>query len=286
MHDVSPATTPRALTIAGSDSGAGAGIQADLKTFAALGVYGLTAITAVTAQNTLGVYAMLELPVALIEAQIDAVLEDIGADVLKTGMLGSSAVIEVVARRISAWGLCAVVDPVMHAKDGAALLQPEALATLLSTLLPLAEVLTPNLPEAEALLGQPIETLEDMRAAAYALCAWGPRHVVIKGGHRAAQPIDIYCDGERCVELSAERIHTCQTHGTGCTFASALAAFLAHGWPVERAVAGAKVYVTEAMRHAPGLGRGHGPLEHFWRQRPGALIQNWQSGEHVDGFLT
>ena len=270
----SPAALPRVLTVAGSDSGAGAGIQADLKTFAALGVYGLTAITAVTAQNTLGVRAVMELPVAFIEVQIDAVLEDIGADILKTGMLTSAAIIEAVAGRIQAWKLRAVVDPVMRAKDGAALLQPEALSALRSTLLPLAEVVTPNLPETEALLGQPIETLEDMRAAARALHALGPRHVIIKGGHLAAQPIDIYSDGARCVELRAERLQTRHTHGTGCTFAAALAAFLARGWSVEEAAASAKTYVTKAIRYAPGLGHGHGPLEHFWQYQLRDLDRN------------
>lgn len=275
---VSPTTMRRALTIAGSDSGAGAGIQADLKTFAALGVYGMSAMTAVTAQNTLGVRAVMALPVALIEGQIDAVLEDIGADVLKVGMLPNSAVIEAVAGRIQAWGLRAVIDPVMHAKDGAALLPPAALAALRSTLLPIAEVLTPNLPEAEALLGRSIKTFEEMKLAARALHDLGARHVVLKGGHRAGPPTDIYYGGERWIELSASRAQTRHTHGTGCTFAAALAALLAHGWPVERAVAGAKTYVTEAIRHAPGLGRGHGPLEHFWQYRQRELEQS-EEGE-------
>lgn len=276
----SPALLPRVLSIAGSDAGAGAGIQADLKTCAALGVYGLTAITAVTAQNTLGVRAVLALPVELIEAQIDAVLEDIGADVIKTGMLPNAAVIEAVAGRIRAWGARTVVDPVMNAKDGAALLAPAALTSLRATLLPLAEIITPNLPEAEALLGRSIETLEEMRTAARDLRTLGPRHVVLKGGHRAGEPIDIYFDGERCIELSAQRVQTRHTHGTGCTFATSLAALLARGWSVERAVAGAKTYVTEAIRQAPGLGRGHGPLEHFWRYRR-EMASREEHGERV-----
>ncbi len=273
-----PTAMRRVLTIAGSDSGAGAGIQADLKTFAALGVYGLSAITAVTAQNTLGVRAAMALPVALIEGQIDAVLEDIGADVLKVGMLPNSAVIEAVAGRIQAWGLRAVIDPVMNAKDGAALLQPASLAALRATLLPLAEILTPNLPEAETLLGRSIKTLEEMKLAASALHALGARHVVLKGGHRAGQPIDIYYDGERWIELNEQRVQTRHTHGTGCTFAAALAALLAHGWSVEQAVAGAKTYVTQAIQRAPGLGRGHGPLEHFWLYKQGVLEQS-EEGE-------
>lgn len=267
MSKISSPSMPRVLSIAGSDSGAGAGIQADLKTFAALGVYGLTAITTVTAQNTLGVRAVLELPVALIAEQIDATMEDIGADIIKTGVLSSSAIIAAVAERIRAWGVRTVVDPVMQAKGGASLLRSDALETLRSTLLPLAEVVTPNLPEAEILVGERIETLEEMRAAARALHALGPRHVIVKGGHLAADPVDLYFDGERFLELHAVRLPTRHTHGTGCTFASALAAFLARGLPVFQAVSEAKAYVTEAIRHAPGLGHGHGPLEHFWQYR-------------------
>ncbi len=261
----SETSIPRALTIAGSDSGGGAGIQADLKTFAALGVYGLSALTAITAQNTQGVRAAQELPPELVEAQIEAVLEDIGADAAKTGMLASSAIIEVVARCVSRWNLRLVVDPVMVAKGGDPLLQPEAITTLSSVLLPLAEVVTPNLLEAEALTGQRVETLDDMRAAARAIAALGPRHVVVKGGHRAADPVDVYFDGKRFAELRAERISTRHTHGTGCTFSAAIAAFIARGLPVEAAVTAAKNYITEAIRHAPGIGSGHGPVGHFWQ---------------------
>ena len=256
---------PRALTIAGSDSGGGAGIQADLKTFAALGVYGLSALTAITAQNTQGVRAAQELPAELVEAQIEAVLEDIGADAAKTGMLANSAIIEVVARCVSRWNLRLVVDPVMVAKGGDPLLQPEAITTLSSVLLPLAEVVTPNLLEAEALTGKRVETLDDMRAAAQAIAALGPRHVVVKGGHRAADPVDVYFDGKRFAELRAERISTRHTHGTGCTFSAAIAAFMARGLPVDAAISAAKNYITEAIRHAPGLGSGHGPVGHFWQ---------------------
>ena len=256
---------PRALTIAGSDSGAGAGIQADLKTFAALRVYGLSALTAITAQNTQGVHAVQDLPPELIRAQIDAVLEDIGADVAKTGMLSSPAIIEEVARCVSRWNLRLVVDPVMMAKSGDPLLQPEAVTTLSTALLPLAEVITPNLYEAEVLTGQRIETLDDMRAAAQAIHALGPRHVVVKGGHRIADPVDVYFDGERFAELRADYIQTRHTHGTGCTFSAAIAAFMARGLGVDAAITRAKNYVTEAIRHAPGLGSGHGPVGHFWQ---------------------
>jgi hydroxymethylpyrimidine/phosphomethylpyrimidine kinase len=258
------ARIPRALTIAGSDSSGGAGIQADLKTFAALGVYGASALTAVTAQNTREVCAVYELPRALIVAQINTVIEDIGADAAKTGMLSSSAVIEVVAERVRAWKLRLVVDPVMVAKSGDHLLQAEAVAALRTVLLPLAEVVTPNLPEAEVLTEQRITSLEDMRAAARSIHRLGPRHVVVKGGHRDGEPVDVYFDGERFVELRAERIATRHTHGTGCTFSAAITAYLAHRLTVEEAVTHAKHYITEAIRYAPGIGSGHGPVEHFW----------------------
>jgi hydroxymethylpyrimidine/phosphomethylpyrimidine kinase len=269
---------PRALTIAGSDSGGGAGIQADLKTFAALGVYGLSALTAITAQNTIGVRAAYTLPAELIEAQIDAVLEDIGVDAAKTGMLSSSAIIEAVANSVSRWNLRLVVDPVMVAKGGDPLLQPEAVATLRTVLLPLAEVITPNLPEAEVLTGLHIETLNDMRSAAQAIHALGPRHVVVKGGHRTGEPLDIYFDGSRFVELRAERIQTRHTHGTGCTFSAAIAAFMARGLPVDSAVASAKNYITGAIRSAPGIGNGHGPVGHFWQWEQGKPGEQDQAG--------
>jgi hydroxymethylpyrimidine/phosphomethylpyrimidine kinase len=262
---LSKTSIPRALTIAGSDSGGGAGIQADLKTFAALGVYGLSALTAITAQNTQGVRAAQDLPPELVEAQIDAVLEDIGADVAKTGMLSNARIIEAVARAVTRWHMRLVIDPVMVAKGGDSLLQPEAIQTLSTVLLPLAEVITPNLPEAEVLTATHVETLEEMRAAAQRIHALGPRHVVVKGGHRIADPADVYFDGKRFVELRTERIETRHTHGTGCTFSAAITAFIASGLPVDEAIASAKNYITEALRHAPGLGNGYGPVGHFWR---------------------
>jgi hydroxymethylpyrimidine/phosphomethylpyrimidine kinase len=273
-------TIPRALTIAGSDSGAGAGIQADLKTFSALGVYGVTAITAITAQNTQSVRAAWTLTPELVEAQIDAVLEDIGADVAKTGMLASSEIIEVVARCVSRWKLPLVVDPVMLAKSGDPLLAPEAVTTLRNVLLPLATVVTPNIPEAEALCELRIETVEDMRVAARALSALGPRCVVVKGGHRMDRAIDILFDGERFMEFLSARIETPHTHGTGCTFSAAIAAFLARGRPVHEAVSGAKQYITEAIRQAPGIGKGHGPVEHFWHWKQFQAEANKCEGEH------
>lgn len=256
---------PRALTIAGSDSGGGAGIQADLKTFAALGVYGLSALSAITAQNTLQVSAVHEVPPEIVAAQIDAVLADIGADVAKTGMLSSSAIIEQVAQCVTKWQLRLVVDPVMIAKSGDALLQSEAITTLQTALLPLAEVVTPNLYEAEVLTGLHIETLDAMHEAACEIHKLGPRHVVIKGGHRSSEPIDVYFDGEHYIDLHGKRIMTRHTHGTGCTFSAAITAFLARGLPVREAVASAKRYITGAVSHAPGIGHGHGTTAHFWQ---------------------
>ncbi|GCE45449.1 hydroxymethylpyrimidine/phosphomethylpyrimidine kinase [Thermosporothrix hazakensis] len=259
---------PRAMTIAGSDSGAGAGIQADLKTFAALDVYGTSAITAITVQNTLGVRDVLEMPTTLVTEQIDAIMEDIGTDSAKTGMLASSPLIEAVAASVRKWNLRLVIDPVMRAKGGDPLLQDEAVSTLRSVLLPLAEVVTPNLPEAETLIGKRITSLEEMREAARIIHDQGPRHVVVKGGHALGDPIDIYFDGSHFSEFRAERIDTPHTHGTGCTFSAAIAAFLARGSSVYDAVYAAKQYITEALRHAPGIGHGHGPVNHFWLHAP------------------
>ena len=255
----------RALTIAGSDSGGGAGIQADLKTFAAHGVYGTSALTAITSQNTRGVTDVWELPASLIESQIDAVITDIGADVVKTGMLSSSTVIEVVAAKARQHSLDAlVVDPVMVAKGGDRLLRDDAVDALRSLLVPIAMVMTPNIPEAEALLGVKIETLEDAKEAAQALVGMGARAVVVKGGHLKGPPTDILYDGEEFRAYTSRRIETTSTHGTGCTFASAIAANLAKGLPLRQAVSLAKSYVTSAIRMAQPIGRGHGPLNHFY----------------------
>ena len=263
-----PPAIPRALTIAGSDSGGGAGIQADLKTFSALGVYGLSAITAITAQNTEGVRAVVDTAPRMIEEQIDAVMEDIGADAAKTGMLASVAIISTVARSVRKWRLRVVVDPVMRSTSGTPLLQPDAVATLCSDLFPLAEVVTPNIPEAEVLVGgRRIETLVAMREAAKAIHAMGPRHVVVTGGHASGEPVDVYFDGDQFVEFVGERIQTRHTHGTGCTFSAAIAAYLAQGLSTREAVGEAKGYTTNALRHAPNLGHGHGPLEHFWHYK-------------------
>jgi hydroxymethylpyrimidine/phosphomethylpyrimidine kinase len=259
---------PKAMTIAGSDSGGGAGIQADLKTFAALGVYGTSALTAITAQNTVGVTAVHEIPTGVIIAQIDAVLTDIGADAVKTGMLSSSAIIECVADALEhhpvPW---LVVDPVMVAKSGDSLLHEEAVGTLRTRLLPMASVVTPNIPEAEVLTGTVISSDADMRHAAQAIIQMGARSVVVKGGHREGPATDLFYDGSEFREFSAPRIDTRNTHGTGCTFASAVAAGLARGMLVADAVALAKDYVTEAIRNSFPVGHGHGPLNHFYKLR-------------------
>jgi hydroxymethylpyrimidine/phosphomethylpyrimidine kinase len=265
---VDTASVPRALTIAGSDSGGGAGIQADLKTFSAMGVYGASAITAVTAQNTLEVRDWLALPDALVAGQIDAVLDDIGADAVKTGMLANASVVSTVAARLREHGVeQLVVDPVMVAKGGHKLLEDHAIAAIVRELLPLALVVTPNLPEAEVLTGVRIASWDDARAAAEKIVAMGARSVVVKGGHfeNSAQSTDLFYDGHGFREYPARRIDTRNTHGTGCTFASAVAAGLAKGLDVSGAVALAKSYVTLAIQHAYAVGGGHGPVHHFYR---------------------
>lgn len=256
---------PTALTIAGSDSGGGAGIQADLKTFAAFGVFGTSAITAVTAQNTTGVTAVETLSTSIIAAQIDAVVTDLGADAVKIGMLATSAIISTVAAALDRHGLTTVVlDPVMVAKGGDHLLRQDAVAALRDELLPRALVITPNIPEAEALTGLSIRTVQDQLEAARRLVSLGARSAIVKGGHGAGDAVDVWTDGRQSLEVSAPRIDTRHTHGTGCTFSSAIAAGLAKGDDVPDAIRRAKAYVTGAITHAPGLGRGHGPLHHFW----------------------
>lgn len=257
----------RALTIAGSDSGGGAGIQADLKTFSALGVYGMSVLTALTAQNTLGVQAVFELPPSFVAQQIDSVVTDIGVDAVKTGMLANSEIIRVVADKVKEYRLPnLVVDPVMRAKSGDPLLRPEAQEALIKELLPLALVVTPNLPEAEALVGFPVRTIEDMRRAAVVIHEMGPAWVVVKGGHLEGNiSVDILYNGKDWWEFTAPHIDTRNTHGTGCTFASAIAAWLARGAEVPEAVRLAKEYLTEALRAGAklNLGKGHGPVHHF-----------------------
>ena len=253
-----------ALTIAGSDSGGGAGIQADLKTFAAHGVHGTSAITAVTAQNSLTVAGAFALPAAFVVAQIDAVASDMPVAAAKTGMLANCEIVDAVARAVARLQIPhLVVDPVMVAKSGDALLEADAVDAYLRRLFPLATVITPNLAEAEALLGHPVRSLEQMRRAARELKEQGSRAVLLKGGHLEGDPIDVFYDGSRLEDLSAPRIHTKNTHGTGCTYSAAIAARLALGAELLEAVRGAKEYVTEAIRGAYSVGKGHGPLDHF-----------------------
>jgi len=261
-------TLGRVLIIAGSDSGGGAGVQADIKTVTALGGYAATAITAITVQNTLGVTGVHRVPLEVIAAQARAVLSDIGADVIKTGMLGDAATVTLAAELIGEAGVPAVVDPVMVAKGGASLLADAAIAALRERLVPQAALLTPNAPEAAALTGLPAETTDDLRRAGEALLAMGARAVVMKGGHVAGERVvDVLMtpDGETVFE--GERIESRHTHGTGCTLASACATGLAQGLPLAAAVARAWDYVHEAMLCAPGLGAGHGPLDHGWPLR-------------------
>ena len=258
----------RVLIIAGSDSGGGAGIQADIKTVTALGGYAATAVTAITVQNTLGVTGLHPIPLDVVEAQARAVLDDIGADAIKTGMLGDAATVDAVARLVEGAGVPAVIDPVMVAKGGAALLASEAVGAVRDRLAPLAALLTPNAPEAEALTGLSIATADDLRRAGEALLMRGSRAVLMKGGHLGGdRVVDVLMtpDGETVFE--AERLDTRHTHGTGCTLASACAVGLAQGMPLTEAVARAWAYVQEAMARAPGLGRGHGPLDHAWPLR-------------------
>lgn len=270
-----------ALTIAGSDSGGGAGIQADLKTFHAFGVYGMSALTAITAQNTLGVQAVAVLDPALVGAQIDAVATDIGVDAAKTGMLADARIVTIVADGVRAHGIHnLVVDPVMVAKSGDRLLTPEAVAALRRELLPLAAVITPNLEEAEMLLGHPIRTLEAMRAAARELVAWGAGAAIVKGGHLGAgagdpadAATDVLWDGRREVLLRGPRIATRHTHGTGCTFSAAITAGLALGLDLQLAAQEAKRFVQLAISTAGPLGGGRGPLNHLVPFAPQVSVQ-------------
>jgi hydroxymethylpyrimidine/phosphomethylpyrimidine kinase len=261
-----PTSLRSALTIAGSDSSSGAGIQADLKTFAALGLYGLCAVTTVTAQNTVGVTATYPLPADLVTAQIEAVAGDVGIHATKVGMLATAAIVEAVAAAIEELDLPnVVVDPVVIAKSGDRLLAPDALQTLCHELLPRARVVTPNIPEAALLTGLSISSLEDVHEAAGKIHAMGVTGVVIKGGHGNGDVlVDVLFDGTRFFEFRTPRIDTRHTHGTGCTFAAALAGYLALDFSLADASRHAQAYVAGAIRHALAIGHGHGPLDHFW----------------------
>jgi len=254
-----------ALTVAGSDSGGGAGIQADLKTFAAIGVHGTSAITAVTAQNTQGVSGIFDLPPSFVEAQFDAIAVDIGVDAMKTGMLFSAEIIAAVVGKIVQYGISqVVVDPVMVATSGDLLLREDAIEAVKRALLPIALVVTPNRREAEVLAGMEIQSEDDVLEASRRIHALGPRYVLIKGGHATGDAVDYLFDGHEMRGFLAPRIETENTHGTGCTLSAAIAAYLALGRGVVEAVSGAKEYVTEALRHAYSLGKGHGPVNHLF----------------------
>lgn len=262
----------RVLILAGSDSGGGAGIQADIKAVTALGAFAMTAITALTAQNTQGVFAIQAVPVPFIRQQIRLVLEDLGADALKTGMLHAVPVIEAVAEEIAslAPGLPLVADPVMVAQSGATLLEPDAVEALRANLLPLAALLTPNAPEAERLSGLPVTDLDGQKRAAERLLSLGAKAVLVKGGHllEGTEVADVLATPEGLEVLSAPRLETKHTHGTGCTLASAIAAGLAQALPLREAVVRARAYLLTALATAPGFGKGQGPVNHAHTVRP------------------
>jgi len=255
----------KVLTIAGSDCSGGAGIQADLKTFAAHGVYGMSVIVAVVAENTSRVIDTQDILPEMIEKQIDAVFEDIGADAVKIGMLSQSACMRAVADRLNKYKpRNVVIDPVMVAKNGCPLMHPDSMDTLIQEILPLADLLTPNIPEAETIAGMSIKSDSDMELAARKIAALGPKAVLVKGGHATGKALDVLFDGRQITRFSAERIHTRNTHGTGCTYSSAIAANLALGMRLEEAVGQAKKYVTTAIRHSLPIGKGYGPTHHFY----------------------
>lgn len=254
----------RILTIAGSDSGGGAGIQADLKTITVLGGFGMSVITALTAQNTLGVQGIYDVPENFVEKQFDSIATDIGIDAAKTGMLASSRIIKVIAEKIREYKIgILVVDPVMVAKGGAPLIENEAKQSLIEELLPLAFVITPNIPEAEVLSKIKISSVDDMKKSAKIIQNLGAKNVVVKGGHLRGDAVDILYDGKKFNEFISERIDTKNTHGTGCTYSAAIATFLANKKSVLEAVKMAKEYITDALRFSLSLGRGHGPTNHF-----------------------
>ena len=256
-------TTPRVLIIAGSDSGGGAGIQADIKTCAAYGVYSATAITAVTAQNTVGVQEVHKLPAEMVAAQITSVMDDIGADVIKIGMLGSQEIIETVAKAVDDVDAFVVLDPVMVATSGDPLMDEGAIEALKTKLIPVCDLITPNIPEAELLTGLKIDDTDDMTKAGEALLAMGAYAALMKGGHLDSKMIfDVLVSEDGNNLMSGPRLHSRHTHGTGCTLASAVAAGMASGTPLDEAVLSARDFVYEAIRTAPGIGEGHGPLNH------------------------
>jgi hydroxymethylpyrimidine/phosphomethylpyrimidine kinase len=265
---------PRVLAIAGSDSGGGAGIQADLKTMLALGVHGMTVICAVTAQNSVGVQGYWELPAEAVRAQLDSVLGDIGTQAIKTGMLASAALVATVSEALAEVAAPVVVDPVAVSKHGDSLLSAGTLEAVRDMLLPLATVVTPNLLEAELLTGMKINDEAQMLAAARMINAMGPQWVLVKGGHLPGNPVDLLYDGDQVIRFPGDRIASKHTHGTGCTLASAIASRLAIGDDVPHAVKAAKEYVTGAIAAGFPLGAGIGPVDHGWQLRAGASARH------------
>jgi hydroxymethylpyrimidine/phosphomethylpyrimidine kinase len=258
---------PRILVIAGSDSGGGAGIQADIKTITMLGGFAMTAITAITAQNTQGVFGIHPVPLPMIRQQMECVLDDIGADIIKIGMLGTADITHTVADVLDAYpSIPIVLDPVMQAKGGAALLEAEALHALITRLIPKAALVTPNIPEAVALAGMEIATIGDMTIAARHILQQGARAVLIKGGHLESGEIihNVLCTEHGVEPFDTPRINSPHTHGTGCTLASAIATYLALGVALSDAIRHANAYVHGAILNAPGYGTGHGPMHHRW----------------------
>lgn len=255
----------KVLSIAGSDCSGGAGIQADLKTFSAYGVFGMSVIVSVVAENTSRVTAIQDITPDMIGRQIDAVFEDIGADAVKVGMLSSPECMDAVAAKLKQYKPAnVVIDPVMYAKNGCPLMELEAIDTLIDDMIPLADVLTPNIPEAEKITGMKILSLGDMEAAARRIYAMGAKTVVVKGGHGVGDAVDVLFDGKQLCHFGTTRINTRNTHGTGCTFSSAIAAGLAKEMSVREAVEKAKSYITTAIEHSLSIGRGNGPIHHFY----------------------
>lgn len=255
----------KVLSIAGSDCSGGAGIQADLKTFSAHGVFGMSVIVSVVAENTSRVIDIQNITPGMVRKQLDAIFEDIGADAVKIGMLSSTECMEAVAERMEYYKpQNIVIDPVMYAKNGCPLMDMEAIDTLIQRVIPLADVLTPNIPEAEKIVGMEILTVEDMETAASKICNMGAKTVVVKGGHAVGNALDVLFDGNKFYYFETARIDTKNTHGTGCTFSSAIASGLAKGLDVQEAVRTAKDYVTTAIRHSLSIGKGNGPTHHFY----------------------
>lgn len=267
-----------ALTIAGSDCSGGAGIQADLKTFSAHGVYGMSVITSVVAENTTRVITYQDIEPEIIRDQMQAVFEDIRPDAVKVGMLSNPTIMETVASGLEEWKPAAIVlDPVMVAKNGSSLMEDEAVSTLIDRVLPLASVITPNIPEAERIAGGSIESLDEMKEAARTINAGCHAAVLVKGGHATGDATDVLYDGDEFHYYSGPRIKTTKTHGTGCTLSSAIASWMALGLPLDQAVGRAKTYITGAIEHALPLGHGHGPTNHFHRFFPEAATRSQEA---------